>query len=186
METKDYVSNTEQQGVSRNAEVTTIDELGQRAAHKPKGHSKSHATNPLVTRFLRWLCPEQRKNERRFVPLFAYFGTVCTSQPYEVGDISPAGFYMITPERWLPGSPFPVTLQRTDADQTEHDSSISVQAKVVRLGSDGMGFEFILEDSQKTPPGSMPGCAATQEDMDRFLKAIQLPSQAEQEWERAS
>jgi hypothetical protein len=186
METKDYTSNTEQQGISRGAEVTAIDASGKQAGQKPKGHTTSHAKNPLVTRFLRWLYPEQRKKERRFVPLFAYFGTVCSSQPYEVGDISAVGFYMITPERWLPGSPFPVTLQRTDADLTEQDGSISVQARVVRSGSNGVGFEFVLEDSQNTPAGSMPGCAATQEDMDRFLRAIQLPSRDEQEWERAS
>jgi hypothetical protein len=186
METKDCISNTTDQKTSRGAEVTAIDTMGQQPGETPDCHAKSQVKNPLVTRFLRWLIPEKRRNERRFVPLFAYFGTICSSQPYEVGDISAAGFYMITPERWFPGSPFPVTLQRTDTNLTERDGSISVQAKVVRLGPDGMGFAFVLEDSQTTPAGSMPGCAATQEDMDRFLKAIQLPSHATQEWERAS
>src|SRR5580692_4416733 len=47
METKDYIANTEQQGISRGSDVTAIDARRQQPDQKLNGHAKSHAKKPL-------------------------------------------------------------------------------------------------------------------------------------------
>jgi len=73
----------------------------------------SRAKDPLMKRLIRWICPDQRvANRHSMPPVIAYLGLVHTSKEYKVGDISVAGFYMITEERWIPGTGFPITLER--------------------------------------------------------------------------
>jgi hypothetical protein len=65
------------------------------------------------------------------------------STPYEVRDISVLGFYMITDQRWTPGTVIRVTLRALRSDGGFHDS-ITVFSRVVRWGPDGGGFEFVF------------------------------------------
>jgi hypothetical protein len=51
--------------------------------------------------------------------------------------------YIVTNERWYPGTVVRVTL--TDRDHPTDDRTITVNAKAVRRGSDGVGLEFVLE-----------------------------------------
>lgn len=100
------------------------------------------AAKPYVTRLLRWICPEKRVANRYCdPPLIAYLGTVRGSSEFKIGDFSVGGFYMITGERWLPGTSFPVTLERIDPDGLGR--KLTVTATVVRTGHDGVGFSFV-------------------------------------------
>jgi hypothetical protein len=79
---------------------------------------------------------------------------------HPVQNISSTGFYLLTKERWHPGTIVTMTLQRTcDAHvnpSAEH--YIAVQSKVVRFDEDGVGFAFIpletqVEDLKSRPVG---------------------------------
>ena len=94
---------------------------------------------------------DPRKALREELPgLIAYFFTGGTPTAQEVRDISATGMYIVTNERWYPGTVVRVTL--TDRDHPADDRTITVNAKAVRRGIDGVGLEFVLEkeDQQGT------------------------------------
>jgi len=165
---------------SKLAEVRAIN-----SANPPseKIMSPSPAKEPLVKRLIRWLYPDQRvANRHTMPPLIAWLGMVRGSKEYKVGDVSVAGFYMITEERWVPGTSFPVTLERTD----EMGRSLTVQASVVRAGDDGVGFTFLQNAAEETADG--PSGANTRVDLTKlaqFLKGLPLATDSSQ-FERAS
>ncbi|HEY2469408.1 MAG TPA: PilZ domain-containing protein [Terracidiphilus sp.] len=131
----------------------------------------SRPKDPLMKRLMRWLVPDQRMANRHLMPpLTAYLGMVRTSKEYKVADVSVAGFYMLTDERWIPGTGFPVTLERTDQGQSR---TLTLYATVVRTGEDGVGFSFLnpAEEEQQN------GDNARRVDLTQvaqFLKGLQL------------
>jgi Flp pilus assembly protein TadG len=64
---------------------------------------------------------------------------------HEIRNISATGFYLLTRERWHPGTLVTMTLQRTDGTKENSDTEqyISVLSKVVRVGQDGVGLMFV-------------------------------------------
>jgi hypothetical protein len=137
----------------------------------------------LFTRFLRWLYPDQRKTHRHtFPPIVSYLGTLLTSPPYRVGDVSLSGFYMLTTERWLPDTEMPVTLLRIDVEGNKSKESITLLSKVVRTGPDGVGFAFVLNDCGKSAARSLeskstsshPEGWASRKDVEKFLEGLKL------------
>jgi hypothetical protein len=185
METKnENANNTERRGTS-SSEVTAIDWPTGYSQKKPLAGSGSDVKQPLFARFLRWLYPDQRKTNRHAMPaLIAYLGAVRTSQVYTVGDVSMAGFYMLTDERWLPGSEMPVTLQRTDAEDLP--ATITLLATAIRSGPDGVGFSFALvghSAAQSIDPRSGPW--GLEDDLRQFLEGLNL-TEFQSELERAS
>ncbi len=137
--------------------------------------SQFRKKDSLITRFLRWIYPDQRNAARHPVPpLIAFLGTARSSPQYGVGDISAVGFFMLTPERWLPGTEMPVTLQRTDAGGPDHADAITVLSTVVRTDSDGVGFAFVLPKSEQVDSGDPLGTWATKKHLDRFLHGLKL------------
>src|ERR1700757_2742063 len=102
---------------------------------------------PLMKRFMRWIVPDQRVANRHLMPpLIAFLGQFRSSKEYKIGDISVAGFYMITEERWIPGTGFPVTLERTDGEAS--GQRLTVFSTAVRNGADGVGFTFLQPASE--------------------------------------
>jgi hypothetical protein len=75
--------------------------------------------------------------------LIAYFFTGGNPVAQEVRDISATGIYIITNERWYPGTVIRVTL--TDRDHPTADRTLTVNAQAVRWGKDGVGLELVLE-----------------------------------------
>ncbi len=102
--------------------------------------------------FSRLLNPEPedaRITARESLPgLIAYYFTGGTPQPHAVRDISQTGMYIVTEERWYPGTVVRVTL--TNRHNPTNERSITVNAKAVRAGSDGVGFEFVLEERDRS------------------------------------
>ncbi|WP_162601358.1 PilZ domain-containing protein [Occallatibacter savannae] len=105
------------------------------------------AAKPYMKRLLRWIFPEKRI-ANRFVepPIIAYLGTVRGSAEFRIGDFSVSGFYMITEERWIAGTSFPVTLERVDTAGIGR--ILTVTATVVRTGKNGVGFSFVPPPSE--------------------------------------
>jgi hypothetical protein len=82
----------------------------------------------LKVRFLHWLFPlpaasDRRRGERLpALGLVAYYWTGGAPQPYQLGDVSQSGLYLLTEERWLPGTRIVMTLQRErGSDETSDD-----------------------------------------------------------------
>jgi hypothetical protein len=87
--------------------------------------------------------PDPRSVQRHSVPgLVAFFFTGGAPKEHRVRDISRSGLYIVTSERWYQGTLVRITL--TDRHKPTVERSITVNSKVVRLGADGVGLEFIL------------------------------------------
>src|SRR5450631_889556 len=61
-----------------------------------------------------------------------------------VKDISSSGLYLVTDERWLPGALISLTLQRKGPPEESSERRITLKARAVRWGEDGVGLSFIL------------------------------------------
>lgn len=91
--------------------------------------------------------PPQRRAVRRFAPgLAAYHGSGADQKQGQVRDISAAGIYLVTDERWEPGTVIPLTLQPRDLVVESANRQITLQAKAVRTGTDGIGLCFVPPD----------------------------------------
>lgn len=141
---------------------------------------------PLMKRLIRWICPDQRvANRHSMPPLTAWLGMVRSSKEYTVGDVSVAGFYMVTEDRWIPGTSFPVTLERTDG--AAMGRSLTVHASVVRVGDDGVGFTFLQNAAEEHADG--PTGANNRVDLTKlaqFLKGLPMSNPDSDQFERAS
>jgi hypothetical protein len=96
--------------------------------------------------FARLSFKSRRSAERHRAPqLEAYYWNGANAVPHSVRDISTTGAYIVTEERWHPGTVLTVTLQSTDEYiEARPSRSITVRSKVVRWGVDGVGFAFVF------------------------------------------
>jgi uncharacterized membrane protein (UPF0127 family) len=119
----------------------------------------------------RWWSPDPRKAPRIPVQgLAAYYWNGSAPVAHSVRDLSSSGLYVITEERWYPGTLVLMTLQRADFGDEMAERSISVQSRAVRWGPDGVGLQFILHDKKDKQTGNTPNLdAADRKDFDRFL-----------------
>lgn len=53
----------------------------------------------------------------------------------------------MTERRWYPGTLITLTLQVTESVDDDSPDAIAVLAKVIRSGSDGVGFKFVFTAS---------------------------------------
>jgi hypothetical protein len=143
--------------------------------------------HPLVKRLMRMLVPEQRvANRHGMPPVVAYLGMTRASKEYKIGDISVAGFYMVTEERWVQGSAFPVTLERTD--EGAHGQMLTVFSTVVRNGVDGVGFTFMKpaeEDKRAAEARNSSAARLELIKLVRFLNGLPLSEPSSDAFERA-
>lgn len=160
------------------------------AAAKPFDHAKDPTppedpapeeqdSDPLTIRFLRWLFPDvnQRRAKRYPTPgVVAYYWTGGTPYSYHVGDMSATGLFLLTKERWAPGTLIQMTLQKQDGRISNSDSSICVLTEVVRWGENGAGFNFILADYENVfDYGVLPGESIDRKSIERFLNKNVMP-----------
>ena len=99
---------------------------------------------------------------------------------HDIRDLSSTGFYLLTEERWYPGTLVLMTLQGSEdaaenADRPEH--SISVQAMAIRQGKDGVGLQFVPIDTQNPQQDKVAAKdGATKKALDKFLQQF-LPNE---------
>src|SRR5262245_27858737 len=87
---------------------------------------------------------EQRKAERQQrLPIVAHYWDGGAPMAHAVRDISRCGLYLVTEQRWYPGTLVMLSLQREDVPEADPDRCLTVKARVVRSGADGVGFSFI-------------------------------------------
>jgi hypothetical protein len=125
----------------------------------------------------RWLSPEPeepRKAPRAVLPgLTAYFWTGGSPQPHAIRNISSTGLYVITEERWYPGTLVQMTLKKAKNGGTGTESSISLMVRANRWGNDGVGLAFVVRDPRNSRNGDAAETSAIdREDLDQFLARI--------------
>lgn len=99
--------------------------------------------------FARLFSSDHRKSARKPAPgLVAYYWDGGAPMAHEIQNISSTGFYLLTKQRWLPGTILTLTLQKPGIADSHPELYIAVQSKVVRLGEDGIGFVFVQLERQ--------------------------------------
>jgi hypothetical protein len=92
----------------------------------------------------KFVTPEADRAERRFVEQFAAYRWNGSALAQDmVRDISASGFYLLTKERWQPGTILALTLQREGSLDLDPTRRITTQARVIRCGPDGVGLSFL-------------------------------------------
>lgn len=166
----------------------------EKTAHENTRHEKTRIEKPqerkielleeedspsLALRFLRWLFPDvnQRRALRYPTPgLVAYYWTGGAPHSYHVGDMSATGLFLLTSERWAPGTLIQMTLQQQDGKAHNAQNSICVLSEVVRWDDNGAGFNFILTDYENVLDyGLMPAEAVDRKAVEHFLRKIGAP-----------
>jgi len=85
---------------------------------------------------------DPRRAAREPLPgMVAYFFTGGTPKEQPVRDMSNTGIYILTEERWFKGTIVQLTL--TDRTDRTAERSITLNARAVRQGTDGVALEFI-------------------------------------------
>jgi hypothetical protein len=130
---------------------------------------------PLGLRLLRWLFPDvnQRRAKRFATPgLVAYYWTGGAPHSYQVGDISATGLFLLTKERWAPGTLIQMTLQQ-QGNSSAPEHTICVLSELVRWSENGTGFNFILSDYEDVVEyGLRPNEAMDRKAIERFMQKI--------------
>ena len=140
--------------------------------------------DPLMKRLMRWLVPDQRvANRHTMPPVVAYLGMLRSSKLYKIGDISVAGFYMLTDERWIIGTGFPLTLERTD--DAAQGQTLTVYSTVARIGEDGVGFTFLQPKDESSGESQEPSRMDLTK-LAQFLKGLPLSEPKSDRLEQAS
>jgi hypothetical protein len=103
--------------------------------------------------FNRWFRKEEQtapRSERRAAPGLSAYHSIGpapngpTAKQDEIGNISSTGVYLLTDERWPPGTVVSLTLQKTGPPEASSERRITLPAKAVRWGNDGVGLSFAL------------------------------------------
>jgi Flp pilus assembly protein TadG len=109
--------------------------------------------------------------------LVAYYWDGSVPMSHEIRNISATGFYLLTRERWHPGTVVTMTLQRTAGEKESSDAEryISVMSKVVRLGEDGVGFSFVPLEAKGSDSTNVPrNKPVDKRALGRFLEQLGL------------
>ena len=87
---------------------------------------------------------DKRKSPRKPAPgLFAFFWTGGPPLAHSIRDISATGLYVVSEERWYPGTLVRMTLATAESGAQSETDSVTVLARAVRDGNDGVGLEFV-------------------------------------------
>jgi hypothetical protein len=150
----------------------------QTSAAKPWiDRSHQPAQSPLG-KLGRWLFSsdpaDPRRTTRKPVPgLVAHFFTGGAPHAHEVRDVSATGLYVVTTERWYPGTVIRMTVTKPDLGLSPSERSVTVHARSVRWGNDGVGLEFVVSPPSKgkrTQESALDPIDGEQ--LDRFLKRL--------------
>jgi uncharacterized membrane protein (UPF0127 family) len=149
-----------------------------RLKEKDSSESDPNHNAPWFIRFLRWLSTDRRGSKRHPLPgLVAYYWTGGAPQAFHIADISTNGLYLLTDERWFPGTMILMTLQRTNTDGDDPDDFISVLTKVIRWGTDGVGLSFVPSNTVDLNSGeTLPETGVGKKALQRFIQRVQAPS----------
>ena len=132
------------------------------------------AVRPPQNWLQRWWSPDPRRAPRERAPgLAAYYWNGAAPKAHSVKDISATGLYVVTEERWYPGTLILMTLHNTLAGEEIAERSVSVLSRAVRWGNDGVGLQFVLNDEELPNKGKGSQIdGVNKKDLARFLQDI--------------
>ena len=118
---------------------------------------------------------ERRRANRKSSPqLAAFFWTGAAPVEHSIRDISSTGLFLVTEERWYPGTVVMMTLQKRGEPVDSPDRSIAVQSRAVRWGEDGVGLQFVLPDPKDRKRGkNLLEEGVDRRTLERFLEGFQ-------------
>ena len=97
----------------------------------------------------RWWAPDPRKAPRQAAPgLAAYYWNGAPPVGHGIRDIGSSGVYVVTEERWYPGTLVLMTQPGCEGGELTAEHSIPVCTRAVRWGHDGVGLQFVLSEAQ--------------------------------------
>jgi hypothetical protein len=102
--------------------------------------------------------------------LTAFFWNGAAPIEHGVRDISTTGLYLVTEERWYPGTLVMITLQKKSEAEASRDDILLVQSKAVRWGHDGVGLEFVLPEGKRGQ--KLLDGGADRKALEKFLKSF--------------
>lgn len=129
--------------------------------------------------FARLWSKDRRRAERHAsLLLVAHYWDGSSPKPRQVRDIGVGGMYLETADQWYPNTLIKMTLTRSDKAEGEPDRSVAVTARVLRVGTDGVAFAFILPSSVQAldPEGDFHG-EADLTNLKAFLARLQADSE---------
>jgi PilZ domain len=86
----------------------------------------------------------RRATRKSCVSLVAYYWDGAAPVAHAIRDVSLTGLYLLTDERWYPGTVIEMSLQKTGDSGNEQDRAIRIMVRAIRLDSDGVGLAFVL------------------------------------------
>jgi len=149
------------------------DSLTRQSSRDDWNDGKGRNLKPTKNWLQRWWSPDPpdpRMARRESIPdLGAQFFTGGAPVKHSVRDISLTGLYVLTEERWFPGTRVRMTL--IDSGDPAIKNSITADTSVVRWGNDGVGLQFVTENetSLKRGQNSLVG-GVEKKEFDRFLQ----------------
>jgi hypothetical protein len=132
------------------------------------------AVRPPQNWLQRWWSPDPRRAPRERAPgVAAYYWNGVAPKAHTVRDISATGLYVVTEERWYPGTLILMTLHSSQAGEKIAERSISVLSRAVRWGNDGVGLQFVLqEDENASGPTGAQLDGVNKEELALFLQGL--------------
>jgi Uncharacterized ACR, COG1430 len=123
----------------------------------------------------RWWSPDPRRAPRMPAQgLAAYYWNGTALEAHGIRDISSSGVYVVTEERWYPGTLVLMMLQRMDGGEEMAERSIAVQTRAVRWGHDGVGLQFVLADPTECGGTNDWMDLADRKEFEKFLQQLKM------------
>lgn len=92
---------------------------------------------------------ERRRDDRIRAPdLEVSFPSGTGQNRASIKDISDTGVYIVTKERWLPGTDVSLTLESKIPVDGRACHSVQLEARTVRHGEDGVGLTFVRNEAE--------------------------------------
>lgn len=149
--------------VAKPVEIAAETHVEKKPVAKPKN---------LLQRLLSPDPTDPRKAVRAALPgLEAYFWDGGAPQAHEIRNISATGLYVVTHERWYPGTLIQMTLKKIGDRDGKIEATISLMARANRWGNDGVGLSFVVRNPRKRRGKENDGIE--REQLDQFLALIQ-------------
>ncbi|MBS1820560.1 MAG: pilus assembly protein [Acidobacteria bacterium] len=91
------------------------------------------------------LIPKERRGAERGKPyeLVVHYWNGAAPAGHKARDISSSGIFLLTDDRWYPGTQVMLSLQRAGASMSDPDRAIMVKGQVVRSDRDGVALALL-------------------------------------------
>jgi Flp pilus assembly protein TadG/uncharacterized membrane protein (UPF0127 family) len=142
--------------------ICSADEMGAMdASAKSVTSNGTNGGRPAWRLIRRWIAvwraalSERRAHKRLSLPVIAYYWTGGVNQSSQVKAISLTGAYIVTEDRWSPGTVLMLTLQydpeyvKSTAIEGDPGIAVAVRAKVVHVAADGIGVRIIFLNARE-------------------------------------